>query len=250
MPDLSQELYEMSDTDALCRRAAELILAVGRKALQECGRFTFVLTGGRTVQTLYRYLAGSDAGRELHDVLARTDFFLGDERWVPEEHPDSNGGMVRRLLLDPLGIAAERTFLIRTGFASPEDSAADYEKTLRRFFAERLPGEGGLPEFDLMLLGMGNDGHIASLFQGTEALQEKERWVTTSFPPSLTPAVDRITMTLPLINRAREVVFLLVGDEKVAIARKIMAAPLEAARLYPAGLIKSLGRNIWLLADS
>ena len=96
---MNQELYEMVNIEGLCRRAAELILAAGREAVQKNGRFTLVLTGGRTVQNLYKYLAGSGSGSELKEILGSTDFFLGDERWVAEDHPDSNGAMARRLLL-------------------------------------------------------------------------------------------------------------------------------------------------------
>ncbi len=247
---MNQELYEMVNIEGLCQRAAELIIAAGREALQKRGRFTLVLTGGRTVQSLYKHLVGSGSDPEIKQVLGRTDFFLGDERWVAADHPDSNGAMTRRLLLEPLGIADSSIFLIPTGLASPAAGAAEYEKTLRRFFAKELAGGDNLPEFDLILLGMGNDGHVASLFPGTEALQEKERWVTTSFPAYLTPAVDRVTMTMPVLNRARAILIMLTGAVKQAIARKIMAEPLAAAALYPAGLIKSSGQNIWLMADN
>ncbi len=247
---MNQELYEAVDIEGLCQRAAELILAAGRQAIQQRGRFTLVLTGGRTVQNLYKYLVGRGSGPDIKEVLGSTDFFLGDERWVAEDHPDSNGAMARRLLLEPLGIADSRIFLIPTGLASPAAGAADYEKTLRSFFAKELAGGDKLPEFDLILLGMGNDGHVASIFPGTGALQEKERWVTTSFPPYLAPAVDRITMTMPVLNRAREILLMVTGREKQAITRKIMAEPLAAAELYPAGLLKSSGRISWLLADN
>ena len=247
---LKQELYELPNIEGLCQQAAELILVAGREAVQKRGRFTLVLTGGRTVQNLYKYLVGSGSGSELKEILGSTDFFLGDERWVVEDHPDSNGAMARRLLLEPLGIADSRIFLIPTGLASPEDGAAEYEETLRCFFAKELAEGEKLPEFDLILLGMGSDGHVASLFPGTEALQEKERWVTTSFPPYLTPAVDRVTLAMPVLNRAREIVIMVTGGEKQAIVRKIMAEPQAAAKLYPAGLIKSGGRNIWLLAEN
>lgn len=246
---MNQELYAMVNIEGLCQRAAELIIAAGREAVQKRGRFTLVLTGGRTVQNLYNYLAGRGADPEVKEVLGCTDFFLGDERWVAEDHPDSNGAMARRLLLEPLGIADSRIFLIPTGLASPETGAAEYEKTLRNFFAEELAGADKFPEFDLILLGMGSDGHVASLFPGTAALQEKERWVTTSFPPYLPPAVDRVTMTMPVLNRAREILLMVTGKEKQAISREIMAEPLAAAKLYPAGQIKSSGRISWLLAD-
>jgi 6-phosphogluconolactonase len=246
---LKQELYETANIAGLCRRAAELIIAAGRAAIDKRGCFTLVLTGGGTVQALYKYLVAISSAAELREIWHRTDFFLGDERWVPEDHPDSNGGMVRRLLLEPLGISADRIFLMPTGLDSPEDNAADYERTLRNFFAKGVVAESNLPEFDLVLLGMGSDGHVASLFPGTAALQERVRLVTTSFPPLLAPAVERITLTMPVINRAREVVILVSGAAKKVIARRIMADPLSAAKLYPAGLVEPSVRKGWVLAE-
>ena len=97
---------------------------------------------------------------------------------------------------------------------------------------------------------MGSDGHVASLFAGTEALDEKEKLVTTSFPPRLTPAVDRVTISLPVINNSRVVMMLISGGDRQAIAREIMADPAEAGKQYPAGKVRPVGRQIWLVADS
>lgn len=242
------ELYELPNSEALFRQAAELIMVVGREAVRNRGRFTLVLTGGSTARGLYRYLAGLVSGPELHEVFAETDFFLGDERWAPAAHPDSNGGMARRLVLEPAGISAGRIFLMPTDRASPAAAAADYEKTLRLFFQDELPGPDCLPQFDLVLLGMGEDGHVASLFPGTGAVMERKRWVTTSFPPYLPPAVERITMTMPLLNRARVVVVLATGSKKQAIVREIVTAAWAAAQPYPAALLKPAERLVWLLA--
>lgn len=247
---MKQELHQLAKIEELWPLAAELILAAGRRAVAKRGRFTLVLTGGGTVRGLYRYLAASPSGSELKSIFGKTDFFLGDERWVQADHEDSNGAMVRRLLLAPLAIDDNRIFLIPTRLASPEANALEYEKTLRLYFAGELSGENDLPKFDLILLGMGGDGHVASLFPGTEALQEKTRWVTTSFPPALPPVVARITITMPLLNRSREVVIMAAGREKQAIVRAIMAEPKRAAERFPAGLLTSLGRKIWLFADS
>lgn len=247
---MEQKIYAMGNVEQLCRRAAELIIAAGRQAVQKRGRFTLVLTGGRTVQALYKYLVAISAEAGLQGLIGKTDFFLGDERWVPADHPDSNGGMVQRLLLDPLEIAATHRFLMEVGQAAPAKDAAEYEKILRRYFAGQSSGDGWIPEFDLVLLGMGSDGHVASLFPGTEAWQERNSWVTTSFPPRLAPAVERLTMTMPILERAREVILLATGEEKQQIVKKIMVDPLAAAELMPAGFIKSSGRKIWLLADN
>ena len=246
--DLKQEIFETGNIDGLCQKAAELIIEAGREAVLKRGRFTLVLTGGGTVQNLYRYLVENASESDLKEIWARTDFFLGDERFVPETDPDSNGAMVRSLLLEPLGVADSRIFMVPTDFGSPEAGAAEYENTLRHFFSKEF-GATHLPTFDLVLLSMGSDGHVASLFPGTEALTEKKKWVTTSFPLNLTPAVDRITLTMPVINQARHMVLLVKGGAKKAIARRIHTEPSAAVGIYPASQLKADGRNIWLLAD-
>jgi 6-phosphogluconolactonase len=239
----------MADSGDLCPRATGLIKAAGYEALRERGRFNLVLTGGGTVQPLYRHLAGQAFTPEFRKIWPGTDFFLGDERLVPEDHPDSNGGMVRRLLLAPAGISGDRIFLIPTGFADPRDGAAAYENILRGYFAGDHGDESDLPQFDLVLLSLGEDGHVASLFPGSEALREKERWLTVSSSPGAAPPLARITLTLPVLNRARLVVIMVIGEKKTALAREIVAKTPDAAPFYPAGMVNSADRIIWLLAD-
>ena len=194
-------MYELSNYDSLCRQAAEMVIDSGREALKDHGYYAIVLTGGTTVQGLYHSLAEISPRSAIKRLWAKTYFFLGDERWVPAGHSESNGSMVRRLLLEPAGIPDERIFMVPTGLATPDEAAIHYEETIRSFFAKRSKGEGDdLPVFDLVLLSMGIDGHIASLFRGTEALEEKERWVTTSKPTLVKPLVERVTITLPLSN--------------------------------------------------
>jgi len=159
--------------------------------------------------------------------------------------------MARRLLLDPAGIPDDRIFMIPTGVGSPSEAASLYEDTIRSFFKIRARNWGGdFPIFDMVLLSMGTDGHIASLFRGTEALEEKEKWVTISKPLKINPPIERITITLPVINRARSVLMLVSGEEKKAIARAIMAEPKETAGVYPAARVKPAGREIWMIADA
>ena len=247
---MNQELYELSNQESLCRQASELILDAGQTAIKERGFFTLVLTGGTTVQALYTCLAESGSESAWQSVWAKTFFFLGDERWVAADHPDSNGGMARRLLLEPLGIREDHVFLVRTDFAQPGQGAADYEQTIRDYFKTKGSEEGGYPTFDMILLSMGSDGHIASLFAGTEALKEKKKLVTTSFPPRLAPAVDRVTISLPVINNSRVVMILISGADRRMIAQEIMADPAEAGKQYPAGKVRPTGREIWLVTDS
>jgi 6-phosphogluconolactonase len=247
---LNQELYELSNQESLCRQASELILDAGQAAIKERGFFTLVLTGGTTVQALYTCLAESGAEPAWQSVWTKTFFFLGDERWVADDHPDNNGGMARRLLFEPLGIREDHVFLIRTDLARPDQGAADYEQTIRDHFKTKGFEEEESPVFDMILFSMGSDGHVASLFAGTEALEEKEKLVTTSFPPLLTPAVDRVTISLPVINNSRAVMMLISGADRRTIAQEIMADPAEAGKQYPAGRVRPTGLEIWLVIDS
>ncbi|MEN8142526.1 MAG: 6-phosphogluconolactonase [Thermodesulfobacteriota bacterium] len=243
-------MYELSNYESLSCQAAEMVIDSGREALKDHGYFAIVLTGGHTVQGLYHSLAEISYRSEIKRLWAKTYFFLGDERWVSGEHPDSNGGMVRRLLLEPAKIPDDRVFMIPTGIETPDEAATIYEQTIRDFFAKRSHGRGGeLPTFDLILLSMGIDGHVASLFRGTEALAEKERWVTTSSPPRVKPVVERVTITMPVINKANAVMMLIAGGEKRAIARHIMAEPKETGKLYPAAQVRPVGQQIWMVAD-
>lgn len=249
---MSGIVAEIATGADLYRRVADLIGAAGTEAVRRRGRFSLVLTGGRTARTLYRDLSGPPLVSGFGEIWPRTDFFLGDERWVPRGHPDSNGGMIRRLLLEPSAIAEERIFLIPTGLAAgPEAGAAAYEESLRAYFTGKPAGQSGFPQFDLVLLSMGEDGHVASLFPDHEALAERKRWVTVSSPPpSQAPPVSRITMTLPVFNRARQVIIMAAGREKAALARRITAGGPDSANLYPAGMINSAGSTVWLLADN
>jgi len=249
---LEREVHEVISQRALNLEAVDLIETAAREAVGKRGRFNLVLTGGRAARSLYRHLVDFHVRPDFQEIWRRTDFFLGDERWVPENHPDSNGAMVRRRLLDPSGIANDRIYLIPTPDScdSPADGADAYEKTLRGYFAAEAGGKIGWPQFDLVLLSLGDDGHVASLFPDADTLRENERWATVSSPPAAAaPAVARITLTLPVINRAREVVVMAVGGEKAALAREIVSPPPGISSIYPAAMVNSAGRTIWLLAD-
>lgn len=241
------EVYLAADSGDLARQSAELIATAGREALLARGRFSLALTGGHTVQAVYRHLAAT-AEVEFRRLLGvETDFFWGDERLVPADHPDSNFAMARRLLLEELKVSPGRLHPMVATLADPLLAARTYEKSLRDFFAATL-SSAGLPVFDLILLGLGPDGHVASLFPGSAALAERQAWVTGVHPPVLSPVVARVSLTMPVLNQARLVLIMVAGQERVALARRISAgAPgvedLPAARLCPAG------RLVWLLAE-
>ena len=218
-------------------------LRLWRRALAEGLRrrkpFLAALSGGRTPIPFYQRLAGqkgTDYWRAIH-------LFLVDERFGPPDHPESNGRMITETLVRPAGIPPENVHLIPLNKENAEQSARAYEERLRDFF--RL-NRGGFPAFDFILLGIGEDGHTASLFPGTPALEEGERAVAAVRLDAIRR--DRVTLTLPVLNRAARVVFLVQGEEKAEIIGRIIAgkdSTLPAARVQPAR-----GRAIFLLDRS
>jgi len=239
---MAEEIYLVASSEDFTRQAIGLLAVAGTAAVAARGRFTMVLTGGRTVQPLYQ---GLSVVPELQKLLCeRTEYFWGDERMVPATHPDSNFGLARRLFLDELRVPAAHQHPVATAPVEP-GAACIYEKELRGFFADDLSAEG-LPIFDLVLLGLGPDGHVASLFPGSAALVEQQRWAVMVAQPGLAPMVPRVTLTLPVLNQARMILILAAGAERIALARRISrkeagTGSLPAARLCPAG------RLVWLL---
>ncbi|MFZ5774776.1 MAG: 6-phosphogluconolactonase [Thermodesulfobacteriota bacterium] len=211
----------------LSEAAAEMVLAAGQAAVAARGRFALVLAGGATPATLYRLLAAPPfAARMPWD---KTLFFWGDERCVPPEHPDSNFRIARETLLAASPIPANNILRIHGELADPREAASQYETTIRA----RL---GNAP-FDLVLLGMGTDGHVASLFPGSPLLGESLRLVGVMMEPQGVPPLPRVTLTLAGLNQSRAMLVLISGEEKRRMLQKIMAqgpaSPSPAARLDP-----------------
>jgi 6-phosphogluconolactonase len=196
-------------------------------SLRARGRFCAALSGGKTPIPFYRELSG----QKPPDSWRRTHLFLADERFGPPDHPESNGRMIGAVLSRPAGVPAENLHLVPLNRETVEESASIYEKSLREFF--RL-NRGDLPTFDFILLGVGEDGHTASLFPGTSSLEETGKAVTVvKFGAGRR---DRVSLTLPVLNRGREVVFLVCGEGKAGIVRKVIAekdSSLPAARVRP-----------------
>ena len=220
-------LRRVADEPALARAAAHEIFRHASEAVRARGAFTLALTGGTTPRVLYRLLA--DASWRARMPWDRTHVFFGDERCVPPDHPDSNFGMARDALLAHVAPASVHRL---EGEREPSDAAARAEADLRETF-----GDAGLPRLDLVLLGLGADAHVASLFPGHPALDERQRWVVAPFVPHL--GAHRITMTLPVLNAASAVLFLVAGRRKAdALARMLSPPPGEepppAARVRPA----------------
>lgn len=228
----------LPDAPALFRAAAEEVSVAAQEAIAQQGRFTIALSGGHTPRGLYSLLA-TDKGRPPI-VWRQVHVFWGDERHVPPDHPDSNYRMARETLLDHVALPQANVHRIPAEEPDADRAAARYEEELRRFF--RLDG-ASLPRFDLVLLGLGAEGHTASLFPGTAALDETARLVVAAHVPAL--GTDRITLTLPVLNHAACVLFLVAGSEKAAAVHTVLEQP--GGTPLPAQRVRPAGRLIWLL---
>ncbi|MBW2059252.1 MAG: 6-phosphogluconolactonase [Deltaproteobacteria bacterium] len=229
--------------------AAEYICTVATESARERGAVSFALAGGGTPKPVYECLAGSAyAGRM---PWPRVHIFWGDERCVPPDHPYSNYGMALRAMISRVPIPRENVHRI-LGEESPERAAEAYEQTLRRFFAspgvKTAPAGGrGFPCFDLILLGLGKDGHTASLFPGDPALEEKHRWVVPVGNPIGEPPVPRVSLSLPVINRAGGVVFLVSGKAKQEVVRSVVEGRETGHPPSPAARVRPEGRLVWFV---
>ena len=222
------ELRVLPSPEAVAQAGAELLARAAAESVAQRGRFVLALSGGNTPALLYRLLASDDFASRI--PWQQTFLFWGDERWVPRDDPASNAGMTARELLGHVPVPEEHIEPVETTGLTPEQSAERYEERLRALF----PGRD-LPRLDLVLLGMGPDGHTASLFPGTAALDERTRLVTANPVPQMDTV--RITFTLPLINAARHVIFMVNGADKAPALRQVLEpAPGEAA--LPASLVQ------------
>nr|WP_211922616.1 6-phosphogluconolactonase [Solidesulfovibrio aerotolerans] len=229
------------DTAALTAAALELITGLARAAHAARGRFTLALSGGSTPLPLYAAMAEQGLGIPWDAVL----FFFGDERLVPTSDPHNTFGAVAPTLFAPGHIPAGNVHPMPVDLVPPERAAAAYEGELRAALGHPL---GEIPRFDLILLGMGPDGHTASLFPGSPALAETVRLVAAVPPPTTAqPAVARLTFTLPLLNAARQVLFLATATGKeAALARALAPEPDPAV---PASLVRPRGELAWFVVE-
>jgi 6-phosphogluconolactonase len=235
-----------ADPDALAVRGAELIVGSAREAIRQRGQFTLVLSGGSTPEKTYRQLAGSDTASAID--WSRTYLFLGDERFVPPDDPASNFGMVRRSLLDHVQVPDAHVFPVPSVSESAAKAARQYNETIARFFRQAAQTDPP-PGFDLILLGLGDDGHTASLFPGMSALEVNDAWVTSSPPGILPPPVERVTMTFPILNRARHALFLVAGEKKAQVLHEILEGEPSVTNAPAAGIRPVAGAVTWLVDE-
>ena len=235
----SVEIRTLTTPQELFSAAAEEVVSAATDAVAQRGRFTIALSGGSTPKGLFNLLATNALTVLPWD---RMFFFWGDERHVPPTDPDSNYRMADETMLSKVPVPPGNVF--RMAAENPDAAAVseDYEKTLRKFFALE-PGQ--FPRFDLILLGMGPDGHTASLFPGTAGLQEKSRLVIANWVEKM--KTSRLTFTLPVLNAARCVAFLVSGTDKAAVLRTVLEEDVPAEQ-YPAKLVRPTdGKLIWLV---
>jgi len=238
------ELLRSPDVAALQRTAAALFVKAAVEAIRSRGIFTVVLSGGSTPKGAYSLLAEDETLRK-QVAWAQVRFFFGDERHVPPDHPDSNFRMAHEAMLSRLPIDPNQVSRIKGEYADASRAAEEYERDLRSAAtANGLAADDGVPVFDLVLLGLGPDGHTASLFPGTSALHEQRRLVVANRVAKLD--TDRITLTAPVLNGASDVLFLIQGADKAEALHAVLEGPYDPDRL-PAQLIRPRhGRLRWL----
>lgn len=242
MPLRTGHIRIVANPEALSRAAAEEFVRQAVDAVTREGVFTVALSGGSTPKRLYALLASETDSLRAQVPWDKIHVFWGDERHVPPDHPESNYRMAREALLLKVPVPPENVHRIEAEHPDADKVAEVYERHLREFF--RLEA-GRLPRFDLVLLGMGPDGHTASLFPGTEAVFEQTRHVAPSWVKKFN--AYRITLTPPVLNNAACVLFLVSGDDKAEPLQAVLQGDYQPVRL-PAQVIRPThGRLLWLV---
>jgi 6-phosphogluconolactonase len=231
------ELRVYADGEQFASAAAELFVNLATESIGARGFFRVALSGGSTPRRVYKLLATEGFNRRVD--WEHVEIFWGDERYVPADAPDSNYRMTDEALLRNVPLPAANIHRVPTNISPPHAAADAYENNIRKCFGDSF----SVPQFDLIYLGLGSNGHTASLFPGSQALQERSRLVVADFVPE----VDqwRISMSAPLLNHGRTVVFLIAGGEKAEVLREVLLGPRDPQRL-PAQLIVPEGKLLWL----
>ena len=232
---MTREFVVLADVDAVALATADRLITAGQEAIDRHGAFHFALTGGSTPLAVCPLLVVPPRVNELD--WSKTEFFFGDERAVPARHPQSNYNTARLALLDYLpGVAPGQVHRMIGEAADLDAAARAYEAIIRR----TLDDEPQPPRFDMIWLGMGPDGHTASLFPGTAVLNETERWVVPNWVPGM--EAWRLTLTFPILNAAREVNFVVTGSDKAPALASVQSGSLD----YPAAHIDA-ERTTWFV---
>ena len=241
MPKTDREVRILADASAIAQTAAAEFVEAAKEAVCLKDSFSVALSGGSTPKVLYGLLLNNGPLRAIVP-WSKIQFFFGDERHVAPDNAESNFRMASEAMLSKAPIDAKQVHRIKGEIANPVEGAAEYEKDLRESF--RLSG-GALPRFDLVLLGMGPEGHTASLFPGTKALKEQQRLVVSNWVGKL--YTDRITLTPPVLNNAARIIFMVHGAEKAPALKAVLEGPYEPEQLPAQVIHPKDGKVLWLV---
>ena len=237
---MNAQIKIVADTAELTDVAAEQFVTLALNATRETGRFTVALSGGSTPRGLYSRLASPEISQKL--PWEKMYFFFGDERHVPPDHVESNYRMADESLFSQAQVPADHVFRVPAEEKDPTLAALHYEQSLKQFFQL---GPGQLPRFDLILLGLGPDGHTASLFPETAAVHERSRLVVANWVEKF--QTYRITFSAPVINHAGFVMFLVAGSDKASALQSVLESDASVEQ-FPAKLIHpNNGALLWIV---
>ena len=234
---MNREILIFQNIEQLSNFAAQKFVEIGTEAIEKRGQFTVSLAGGSTPKLLYKLLSSDKFKAKIN--WKPVFFFFGDERNVLSDSEESNFRMANEILFKPLNIDRDKIYRWETGLEIPEKIAEDYGSSIEYFFR-------GFPKFDLILLGMGDDGHTASLFPFTEALSEIEEIAVSNFVENL--KTMRYTLTFPVINNAANVIFLIKGADKAETLKEVLEGEFQPLK-FPSQNVKPVGGNLFWLID-
>ncbi len=240
-------IKEFENLELMSINAAKFIVKLIIDTLKNKEFFTIALSGGNSPKMIYSILAEDETNKNIN--WNKVFFFWGDDRYVPHTNSESNYRMAYETLLSKINISQNNIFRIPTEATNPETAAQLYEKILKKVFMKlkAIDLNKKLPVFDLIILGVGRDGHTASLFPGHRAVNEQKRWVTHIKAHARVTLHDRITITLPVINNAKNVMFIISGEGKGKIIRDIVEEK-RTGKAYPASMIKPPdGQTVWYI---
>jgi 6-phosphogluconolactonase len=238
---VEREIRILADGAAIAKRAAQEFVHAAAAAVQQKGAFNVALAGGSTPRALYSLLA-TDAALRSQVPWDKMHLFFGDERHVGPDHPDSNFRMATEAMISRVPLKPEQVTRIKGEYSDAEQAAREYEQALREYFKLK---DGEYPQFDLVLAGMGNEGHTLSLFPGTKALHADGRIVVRNWIGKL--YTERITLTAPAASNAARVIFMVTGADKAPALKAVLEGPFEPEQL-PAQLLQPKnGKLLWLV---
>ncbi len=245
-PDTNVETILFEDKDALSCYAAERFIELAASRHRQGLPFTVALAGGSTPEAMYAHLAATD--KENAEIIDWNQVFIffGDERCVSPDAPESNFRLAQQTMFSQVELPAKNILRMPAELPDHDEAARQYAATLRSHFALTGDPVTDIPHFDLILLGLGSDGHTASLFPHMPALLETKRLVVAT-APGLKPFVPRLTLTYPVLNNAADVIFLVAGEDKADTLSRVLEGPLDKLELPAQNIIPKNGKLTWLV---